>query len=178
MSFDKAFAVTMASEGGYGVVDGHETYMGIDRTKHSNWHGWVIIDDCLHQGKPLSAQPDLADLVREFYRDEFWMPLRCHQIDQLNEAVAEELFESSVNCGPGNGVKFLQKALNVLNLQGKLYRDLKVDGVVGSKTIDAIRVCLRHRPARRLVKCQNGEQYLHYTLWPGHEKFSGVFDRT
>ena len=38
--------------------------------------------------------------------------------------------------------------------------------------------CLKHRPPRILVKCQNGEQYIHYKNWSRHEDFPGVFERT
>ncbi|MDR2551435.1 MAG: hypothetical protein LBD10_14690 [Desulfobulbus sp.] len=176
MSFDKAFATTMAFEGGHTIVDGHETYMGIDRTKHPTWRGWAIIDACLKEGKPLQA--NLNQLVREFYQVNFWIPLSCHVIDVMSEAVAEELFEASVNCGPGNGAKFLQRALNALNKRGKLYPDLKVDGVIGTQTIGAVLVCVDVRPVRLLVKCQNGEQYIHYKSWSKHEDFPGVFERT
>lgn len=50
MSFDHAFSATMQAEGGHAVVDGHETYMGIDRTKHPAWAGWRIIDECVAYG--------------------------------------------------------------------------------------------------------------------------------
>jgi len=178
MSFARAFSTTMQIEGGHAVVDGHETYMGIDRTKHPLWPGWPIIDECLRNSVPLSMAPDLADLVREFYRTEFWQPLRCHLIDPVSAEVAEELFEASVNCGPVNGVKFLQRALNALNSHERLYPDLVEDGSMGPRTLEATLTCLRKRPQRLLVRCQNGEQYLHYKNWSQHEDFPGVFART
>ena len=181
MSFERAFAATMQHEGGY-VNDpadpGGETYMGVARNHHPKWPGWPIIDECLRHGEPLSLAEGLTDLVREFYRAEFWRPLRCHLIDPVSEAVAEELFEASVNCGPGNGVKFLQRALNTLNSREKLYPDLHVDGAMGAKTLAATLTCLKHRPPRILVKCQNGEQYIHYKNWSKHEDYPGVFERT
>ncbi|MDD2467167.1 MAG: glycosyl hydrolase 108 family protein [Desulfobulbus sp.] len=130
MSFEKAFAKTMKHEGGYAIVDGHETYMGIDRTKHPQWSGWQEIEDCIEQGAAFTHNPDLTDMVREFYRAEFWKPLRCAEIDLANQEAAEELFEASVNCGKVNGVKFLQRALNALNAKGRLFNDLQVDGVI------------------------------------------------
>lgn len=181
MSFEKAFASTMQSEGGYAnnpKDKGGETYMGIARKHHPEWQGWPIVDACLRHGEPLTLADGLADLVREFYRAEFWRPLQCHLIDPVSEAVAEELFEASVNCGPGNGVKFLQRALNALNSHERLYPDLIEDGAMGPKTLRATLACLTHRPPRILVKCQNGEQYIHYKAWGQHEDFPGVFERT
>jgi len=178
MSFEHAFATTMQDEGGYAnnpKDKGGETYMGIARTMHPDWLGWPLIDECLRHGDPLSLDPDL---VREFYHTEFWQPLRCHLIDPVSAAVAAELFEASVNCGPGNGVKFLQRALNALNSHERLYPDLVEDGAMGAKTLHATMTCLTHRPPRLLVRCQNGEQYLHYKNWSQHEDFPGVFART
>lgn len=181
MPFDRAFAATMQHEGGYAnnpKDKGGETYMGIARKKHPKWRGWQVIDDCRRHGEPLTMLAELADLVRSFYHTEFWRPLRCHLIDPVSPDVAEELFEASVNCGPGNGVKFLQRALNALNSREHLYPDLLVDGGMGPKTLQATLTCLTHRPPRILVKCQNGEQYIHYKNWSQHEDFPGVFERT
>ncbi len=178
MSFERAFASTMKHEGGYAIVGGHETYMGIDRTKHPQWQGWQIVDKCIFHGEPLSIDGGLADRVRAFYWDEFWTPLRCAEIDLASQEVAEELFEASVNCGKGNGVKFLQRALNALNSKSRLFNDLTVDGVMGSMTLCVTLACLKFRSPALLVKCQNGEQYIHYKNWSKHEDFPGVFSRT
>lgn len=181
MSFEKAFAATMQHEGGYSnnpKDKGGETYMGIARNRHPDWEGWPIVDALRKAGKALSLDPDLPELVRAFYRAEFWTALRCHQIDPVSPEVAEELFEASVNCGPGNGIKFLQRALNALNSNGRMFPDLVVDGGMGPKTLRATLTCLVQRQYRLLVKCQNGEQYLYYKEWSQHEDFPGVFQRT
>jgi len=181
MSFAKAFAATMQHEGGYAnnpKDQGGETYMGIARNKHPQWLGWPLIDACRKHGRAFSLDADLSDLVREFYHTEFWRPLKCHLIDPVSPEVAEELFDAAVNCGPGNGVKFLQRALNALNSRERLYPDLVEDGGMGPKTLHATMTCLTHRPPRILVKCQNGEQYIHYKNWSQHEDFPGVFERT
>lgn len=181
MSFEKAFAATMQHEGGYAnnpKDKGGETYMGIARNRHPEWDGWPIVDEVRKAGKALGLHPDLPELVRAFYRREFWSALRCHLIDPVSPEVAEELFEASVNCGPAHGVKFLQRALNTLNSRERLYPDLAEDGAIGHKTIKATLTCLTHRPPRLLVKCQNGEQYCYYKEWSQHEDFPGVFSRT
>lgn len=181
MSFDQAFANTMQHEQGYAnnpKDKGGETYMGIARNRHPEWAGWLLVDACLKAGRPLSLEREITVLVRDFYRKEFWAGVRCHQVDPMSEEVAEELFEASVNCGPGNGVKFLQRALNALNSNGTLFPDLAEDGAIGSGTLQAVRICLEKRPSRILVKCQNGEQYLYYKEWRQHEDFPGVFERT
>lgn len=178
MGFDRGFAFAMVMEGGHAIVDGHETYMGIDRVKQPNWQGWEIIDDARLHGEPLSIAPGLSDMVRNFYRIHFWNAMRCDQLNLISEEVADELFEAGVNCGPANGIKFLQRALNALNSNGTIFPDLYVDGAIGPVTVAAVRACLASRPPRILVKCQNGEQYIHYKNWSKHEDFPGVFART
>ena len=178
MSFERAFAATMQVEGGYAIVDGHETFMGIDRVRQPQWDGWPVIDEARLHGEPLSIAPGLADLVRQFYRVRFWNAMRCNQLDTISQEVAEELFEAGVNCGTGNGIRFLQRALNALNSRGRIYPDLYVDGAIGPKTIQAVAACIKARSPRILVKCQNGEQYIYYKNWSKHEDFPGVFERT
>ena len=181
MSFANAFATTMQHEQGYAknLKDkGGETYRGIARSRHPEWQGWPLVDTCRQAGRSLTEEPGLENLVLDFYYQEFWEEVQCHHIDLMSEAVAEELFEASVNCGPGNGIKFLQRALNTLNANGTLYPDLVEDGAMGNKTLQSLQTCLKRRPARILVKCQNGEQYLYYKNWRQHEDFPGVFERT
>lgn len=181
MSFVRAFATTMQSEGGYvnnPKDPGGETYMGISRNNFPYWAGWAIVDELIANQEPLTLSVELSQLVRDFYQGEFWDRLKCGLVDPVSEAVAEELFEAGVNCGRGNAVRFLQRALNRLNAHGKLWQDVKDDGGMGPKTMTALLTCITHRPPRILVKCMNGEQYIFYTEWSKHEDFPGVFERT
>ena len=61
-------------------------------------------------------------------------------MNTLSSAVAEELLDTGVNCGTGFAKPLLQRALNLLNNQGKAgYADLEVDGVYGSETLGALK---------------------------------------
>ena len=54
--------------------------------------------------------------------------------------MADELLDTGVNCGTGFAKPLLQRALNLLNNQGKAgYADLEVDGVYGSETLRALK---------------------------------------
>ncbi|PIE57140.1 MAG: hypothetical protein CSA34_00415 [Desulfobulbus propionicus] len=181
MGFGKAFAAVMQHEGGYSnnpEDKGGETYMGIARNRHPGWFGWEMVDRIRAEGGTLSLDDDLTEAVTAFYRVEFWLGMGCETIDQLSEAVAEELFEAGVNCGSANGIRFLQRALNALNDSGRLFPELQVDGQVGAKTLSALEKCLQHHRPKLLLKCQNGEQYMYYKKWSQHEDFPGVFART
>jgi lysozyme family protein len=183
MSFFNAFTSLMVAEGGYAndkLDRGGETYCGISRVSHPGWPGWILVDQCLATGdRPPEYEGILFDMVQNFYRDEYWEKPGCALIDKISQRVAEELFEAGVNCGRKNGGKFLQEALNMLNNNQTLYGDLIVDGSVGQKTAEALKMCLKQKYAEELVvRCQNGEQYAYYKNNPQHERYRGWFART
>lgn len=135
-----AYSNTMTAEGGYSNVAadrGGETYMGITRKNFPEWPGWQIIDR--HKGgvnqksldDMLADEPELQKMVRAFYQEKFW-PV---QFDQLDQDIANELFDTAVNQGLGSAIKYLQSALNLLNRNQKDYPNLPTDGGMGPVTI-------------------------------------------
>ena len=181
-NFQKAFNNLISHEGGYANLKGDtgkETYMGISRVYHPKWQGWSIIDTYKAHStnfeKLLNANKKLQDLVKNFYKKEYWDKFKG---DELPYIIAEELLEQSVNIGTWKTAgENLQKALNLLNRNGTLFKDLKVDGIVGEKTITAV----KKTNQRRLLKILNGLQFMHYYNLdiknPEYEKFVGWFDR-
>jgi len=159
---------------------GGETYKGIAKNFHPNWIGWGIIDKYknLYPNSfktSLKNSTKLQNLVKLFYKQNYWDVFKG---DSLPYIVAEELLDQSINQGTGRlGGKRLQEALNLLNRNGRLYPDLKVDGIVGSKTLESVKKVNQ----RRLVKVLNGLQFMRYynldTKNPENEKFVGWFDR-
>lgn len=113
---------------------------------------------------------DMRDLPREIafkiYSDKYWAALRLSSIEVLSEKIAEELADTGVNMGVGRAAKFIQRALNVSNNQGKLFHDLTVDGNLGGKTISALRYSLRYRPnggeqvLLKMLNCLQGAFYI------------------
>lgn len=85
------------------------------------------------------------ELAVQIYVDRYWAPLNLDEIQKVSEAITEQLFDFGVNSGIANAGKSLQTALNVLNHSQKLYPDLKADGVLGSKTIAALKAFADHR---------------------------------
>ncbi|MGB0894023.1 MAG: glycoside hydrolase family 108 protein [Parashewanella sp.] len=88
------------------------------------------------------------ELAFHIYVDQFWTPLKLDAIALLSEALAEQLFDFGVNSGTSRAAKALQQVLNVLNQQATLYPDLTVDGVLGTRTLLAIKSLLNHRKRR------------------------------
>src|SRR5690606_6723661 len=70
--------------------------------------------------------------VLDIYRRRYWDDLQGDEIP--DQEIAEELFDTGVNCGMAVVKRFLQRTLNVLNAKGTKYPDLVVDGVVGPRT--------------------------------------------
>jgi len=121
------------------------------------------------------ADADLQGLILQFYKQNFWDKVHGDEIpDQL---IAEELFDTAVNMGVGRAAEFLQKALNVLNRNGKTYNDIPVDRAIGKMSIAALHLCLKTRGAAMLYKVLNllqGAYYLEIMQKdPSQEAFAG-----
>ena len=141
-------------EGGY-VNDpddaGGETKYGISTRSYPN-------EDIKHLTLERAAQ---------IYERDFWNPLRLSDVQ--NQVIAEEVFDTAVNCGSGTGARILQEAVNLTNHPAP---DIAVDGNVGPATIAAVN---GHKSPRTLYKALNGLQFMRY--WdiikarPEQEKF-------
>lgn len=85
-------------------------------------------------------------LAREIYRKQYWISPRFNQVNEISPLIAEELLDTGVNCGTGFAKPTLQRALNLLNNQGKGgWPDLAVDGVYGPVTLAALKTLLVKR---------------------------------
>ena len=137
-SFSKAYDITMQNEGGY-CNDPHdrggETWRGIARNFWGKWAGWQIVDHVKSThpaglNQALGANTELASLVLEFYKKNFW---DCLSLDDLKcQQTGNQLFDIAVNMGTGTAAKFLQSAINAL-----IANSFPADGIIGAKTIEA-----------------------------------------
>lgn len=88
------------------------------------------------------------------------------RVNMVSPAIAEELVDTGVNCGPALPGPWLQRALNVFNRQGSDYADVEVDGKIGPATIAALRAFLDKRGKDgeavllRMLNCMQGARYL------------------
>ncbi len=175
--FLKAYKTIRQFEGGWCNVPGDtggETYAGIARNFFPDWQGWALIDTekthtSYRQGavafsRRLASVPGLADMVADWYRSEWWEPMRLGRFPQ---SVADEIFEQSVNLGRGGAGKYLQRLCNALNYDkctnARLFPDLVEDGAVGPKTLAALATLLDQRTSDAvIVHALNGLQAAHY----------------
>lgn len=113
----KAVKIVLAHEGGYvndPVDAGGETKYGISKRSY--------------------PKVDIKNLTIEqaqdiYYRD-FWLKGRYESF--VFDALAAKVFDTAVNAGQMQAMKFLQRAAN------KFGAGLTVDGLIGPKTIEAI----------------------------------------
>ena len=123
--FSPAFEKMIEDEGGYllHAVAGDRcgmTYAGIARKMNPQWPGWQYID---------RGEIPPSDLVRQFYRDGYWIPLQGDAI--TTQSVAETIFNFAVNTSaPGRPVVAVKLAQLVVGATP--------DGALGAKTLAAI----------------------------------------
>lgn len=166
MSFDSSFARTVGIEGRYSnhkSDSGGETMYGITE-KVARMFGY--------RG-PMNELP--LDFAKSIYKTGYWSRLRLDAVEAVaGEAISHELFDAAVNRGQGTAGQYLQRILNVMNGQGRLWPDIPVDGSVGSVTIGALTAYMQHRQNNgavvllRSLVCLRGADYL--TLAEAREK--------
>jgi len=114
MNFDVAFDTLLKHEGGYSdhaADPGGKTRFGITE---------AVAREVGYRGDMRELPLDLA---KRIYRERYWSPIKA---EQLPAAVRYVVFDAAVNSGPGQSVKWLQRALGVVD-----------DGVIGPKTLAA-----------------------------------------
>lgn len=119
--FTPAFEAMILDEGGYKLETvpgdkGGQTYAGIARNSWPNWHGWAAID--------AGGRPE-AQEVRDFYRANFWAPMRLDEVQ--DQHVARSILGNAVNCGVSTAAKLVQLCVGCTP-----------DGKVGNVTLQAI----------------------------------------
>ena len=122
----------------------------------------------------LKGNPLLDTAVKKFYKSYYW---DVNLLDYVrSQQIANELFDTGVNMGTSRAAKFLQMALNFLNKNGRLWRDLVVDGKMGKNTLRALKACMAYRGDVYVYKILNilqGNHYLEYMQKsPIQEKFA------
>ena len=128
VNFDFAYQKTLTHEGGY-VKDpddpGGETYKGVARKIWSKWQGWVIVDMLKGQsGFPnnLDTNQELQGMIKDFYRVNFWDPVKGDDIS--DQDVANSIFDFAVNAGVRTSSSLAQMVVGA-----------GADGVIGEKTL-------------------------------------------
>jgi len=116
VTFDVAFDRLIDHEGGY--VNHPD-----DPGGETNWG--ITLRTAREAGYTGSMRDLTREQAREIYRTAYWRRARC---DELDGAIAFQVFDAAVNHGIGNAIRFLQRAAGVAD-----------DGVIGPLTMAAVR---------------------------------------
>jgi lysozyme family protein len=126
--FATAFTKVLKHEGGY-IDDpddtGGETYKGIARNIHPQWPGWNIIDQLKATNdfpSNLDRNQELQLLIRSFYKETFWHPIKGDEIQ--SQLIAESIFDFCVNAGLKTGIVIAQTVIGI-----------NADGIIGPVTL-------------------------------------------
>lgn len=138
---NKALVKVFGVEGGY-IHDaddpGGETKFGICKRSYPN----------------VNIKALTIEQASEIYRKDYWNPLKLDQVK--NQTIAEELFDTAVNCGVGTAARIAQVAINLTNYPEP---DIEVDGKIGPVTMANIN---NHKAPTAFYKALNGLQFVHY----------------
>lgn len=157
MPVDKMIQEVIKVEGGY-CNDMH------DRGGETNFGITIATARANGYSGDMRAMP--LSVAVEIYKKQYYYAPKLDKIEKLSEAIAAELFDTGINQGAGTAGKYLQRVLNSLNNQQKLYPDLTVDGGIGDQTIAALAAWLKARGASgekvvvNALNCLQGARYI------------------
>lgn len=126
--FLPAYEAMIVDEGGYNLrtIEGDRggmTYAGIARKFNPEWEGWAYID---------RGNTPPTEMVREWYRVNYWIPIWGDQIS--SQKVAASLFNFAVNTSaPGRPALAIKLAQLVVGATP--------DGSLGPRTLAALNAC-------------------------------------
>lgn len=135
-----------------------------DRGGPTNWGITEQVARAYGYGGRMQDMPQ--GVARQIYLERYWTQPRFNLVNDHSAPIAEELLDTGVNMGTGVAARFLQRALNVLNLEGRTYPDIVVDGAIGRMTLAALQAYLAHRGRDghvvllRALNTQQGVRYI------------------
>jgi lysozyme family protein len=161
MNIEQYLDALIKREGGYvndALDSGHATKFGITQAVARNYG---------YQGEMENLPLEIA---KDIYKKQYWLEPRFEQVNLISPLIAEELFDTGVNCGISFTKPLLQRALNLLNRQGKEgWVDLVVDSDYGPATLNALSMYIQKRGSEgekvlvRLLNIMQGQHYIEIT---------------
>jgi lysozyme family protein len=149
-SFEDAVGIVLEKEGGY-VDDpadsGGKTKYGITETTARQF-GYT------KEMKDLELKTAL-----NIYKIMYWDPICGDEMIDIAPHTVMEIFDTGVNVGVSKASKFLQATLNAFLGESQ---KLIIDGLVGRRTMSALRAYLKERDELVFVTALNCLQGAHY----------------
>jgi len=161
------------------------TCCGITKRYQPNWSGWNLIDlnrinDSNYKKELLKDDGPVMEAVFDYYYNQIW---KKYNLDKYHQELSFEIFDQTINPGPGGMGKNLQRCLNSFNWQNKYGEDLIVDGSVGPKTLSRLDQIVNDNRTMNLVyalNCMQGNYYVEVTERNKNQRkyFAGWMTRT
>lgn len=85
------------------------------------------------------------DIAKAIYKQQYWDKVKGDHLLKINPCLADWMFNFGVNAGPVRAVKFLQRALNLLNNKQVDYADIPEDGGLGQGTLSSLQAYANRR---------------------------------
>jgi len=148
-----------------GVLDREKGYVNNPKDAGGETMWGITVETARRNGYTGPMRDLSRDQAAKIYLHEYVIAPGFMRIAAISMPIAEELVDSGVNCGTSRPGPWLQRTLNLLNREAKLFPDLVVDGVLGPATQAALMYTLRHRGAdgeKVLLRCLNSLQGAYY----------------
>lgn len=144
--FEKVLSQTLKNEG---VVNSKTGYVHSKNDSGGETNYGITIETaraCGYRGKMCDIP---FNTVKEIYYNEFWKKTSAGNIPSFN--ISFLLFDFAVNAGVTNACKKLQTALNKYNR----FAELKIDGIIGQKTLKELKNIAMKGDVLEFYKLQN-----------------------
>jgi lysozyme family protein len=156
--YSVCLAFVLRQEGGYSnnkYDKGGPTNKGIIQAEY---------DDYLHNcNLPHQSVQFITDAqVNEIYKKKYWD--RVHG-DDISQPVDLVTFDGAVNHGPGQAVRFLQRAINMQS----------VDGIFGPNTLDALKNAINIKGSQAIADSIITQREIFYRNIVANNPTQGVF---
>lgn len=89
--------------------NGGLSFCGISSKNYPNWEGFALLKELGIKIGETCEQ--VMPLVKKFYNNNYWLPLKGDMID--DQAYANKLGSDMVNMGSGTAIRLAQEALNI-----------------------------------------------------------------
>lgn len=118
-NFQACLDVVLKSDGGFVVDQGGATQLGVTQRTLSAWRGRAATVGEVRALTPAAVSP--------LYRQMYWNPVHG---DTLPPGIDLQIFDESINEGPGRAIRHLQQAVGAV-----------ADGMFGPGTAQAVAGC-------------------------------------
>lgn len=128
---------------------------------------WGITERVARQHGYIGLMEDLPkDVAISIYLQDYVVAPKYDRVYDVSPVIAAKLIEAGVNVRYLEPAKWLQRILNVANRMEKVYADIKVDGIIGVQTCNALAILLHYRGRQAgekfIIACLNHLQGVYY----------------